>query len=325
MSETVPDIASTAPPTLDHVVGQKQAVEQLRVALAAYWNERAAGRAASFGGVLMSGPAGVGKTCMAKILASELGANLKEVLGQSLDMGEDFHAVLMESNDDTVLFIDEAHLIREFAQTTLFRAIEERILLVPKGPMCNKHTRIPLSRFTTVLATTDPQGILAPLRERMSLVLHFDFYSVEELALLCRQRAHALKWQAEPEVFTLIAQRAKGVPRLALRLLQSCWRTARAENADAVTVAHFHRTIQLEGLDPELGLDKSEQAYLRMLAESRGRARITLLASKLGQPVQAVARVTEAFLLRANLVTRTEGGRELTDKGWDYVRRNLNQ
>jgi len=317
------EIAEASPPTLDHFLGQRQVVEQLRVALAAYWADRAAGRPVAFGGILMSGPPGVGKTTIARILAAELGGTLKETLGQALGLFEDIYAVLLEANDDTVLFVDEAHLLCPHAQTTLFRAVEERKLLVPRSMLSNKFTTVPLSRFTLALATTDPQGILAPLRERMSLVLQFSYYSVDELTELCRQRANALQWEAEPEVFLEIARRSKQVPRLALRLLQSCRRTTRAENQDRITVQHFHRTLLLEGLHPELGLDKAEQAYLRALAETDGKARLSLLASRLGLPARNLSQVTEAFLLREGLITRSDVGRSLTDKGWEFVRRHL--
>jgi len=231
--------------------------------------------------------------------------------------------MLLEATDDTVLFIDEAHLLSDHAQTTLFRAVEERKLFLPKGPTARSHTVIPLSRFTLALATTDAHGILGPLLDRMKLVLHFEFYSAEELAELCRQRAQAMQWNVEPEVFPLIAGRSKSTPRLALRLLESCYRTSRAEGSDVITGEHFHRTVLLEGLDRELGLDKSEQAYLRLLASGEGKPlRLNLLASRLGLPAQTLSGVIEPYLLREGLIDRIEAGRTLTDKGDEYVHRN---
>src|SRR4051812_32962026 len=108
-TETISDISAAAPPSIDHVVGQTRAVRQLRVALMAYRNERAAGKPCSFGHVLLAGPPGLGKTTLAAILARELDADMRETLGQSLHCGDDLNTLLMEATDRTVLFVDEAH------------------------------------------------------------------------------------------------------------------------------------------------------------------------------------------------------------------------
>jgi Holliday junction DNA helicase RuvB len=318
------DISSAAPPTLNHVVGQKQATELLKVALAAFWNDRAAGRNPSFGSCLFVGPPGVGKTLFSQLIARELCGPLKECLGQTLGLGEDVYALLMGLAPDSVLFIDESHLLSPFVQTILFRAIEEQKLYVPKGPVSSKYTAVPLNRFTTILATTDEHSLLPPLRDRMKLTLRFTYYEASELAELCRQRAHALRWNVETEVFNLIAQRSKGTPRFAIRLLEGGYRTARAEGADAITVAHFHRTCQLEGLDAAAGLDKTEQEYLKLLARSPDKpVRLNVISSVVGLPSKTIADVTEKFLLRDGLIIRSDSGRTLTEKGYDYVLRHL--
>jgi Holliday junction DNA helicase RuvB len=320
---TQSNVSAASPRTIDHVVGQRQAVELLKTALAAYWNDRAAGRSPDFGSVLMVGPPGTGKTLCASLLAAELGGQLTESLGQTLGMGEDLYGLLMGLEDDGVLFIDEAHLCPAFAQTVLFRAIEERKLQVPKGPLSKNYTSVPLANFTSVIATTDEHGLLAPLRDRMKLTLRFDYYSVEDLAELCRQRAAALHWDMEPEVFLLIAARSKGTPRLAVRLLEGSYRTSRAEAADMITAAHFRRATQLEGIDGR-GLDKTEQAYLRMLGSANGRPlRLNVIASILGLPAKTIAEVTESFLLRDGLILRADNGRMLTEKGAAYVCEHL--
>lgn len=326
MSESNQNISlsEAAPQVIDKIVGQRQAVELLKVALAAYWNDRAAGRNPEFGSCLFVGPPGVGKTLFAQVIARELAGPLKEVLGQTLGMGEDIYALLMGMPDDGVLFLDEVHLANEFAQTILFRAIEERKIFVPKGPLSNKTTAVPLNRFTTILATTDEHQLLQPLRDRMKLTLRFDFYTVDELAELCRQRAKGLRWQAEGKVFRMIAQRAKGTPRLSIRLLESTYRTTRSEGAEIITSRHVERTCELEGLDRAAGLDRTEQAYLTLLAQAKDKPiRLNVISSVIGLPSRTIAEVTEKFLLREGLILRCEHGRALTEKGLEYVERNL--
>jgi Holliday junction DNA helicase RuvB len=314
-------IHDAAPSVIDKVVGQKQAVDLLKVALSAYWNDRAAGRNPTFGHTLMVGPPGVGKTLISRVLASELGGNLKECLGQHFGTFEDANIVLLEATDETVLFIDEAHLLGEYAQTLLLKACDERTLQISKTPLSRKLITVPLSKFTLVLATTDEASLFAPLRDRMKLTLRFDFYSNSELAELCRQRAQALRWQSEAEIFGLIASRSKSTPRLAIRLLESCYRTARSEGSEIITVAHLDRTTELEGLAGTLGLDKSEQTYLRVLAEAAGSpVRLNVLATRLGLPTKTISTVIERFLVREGLVERSDSGRSLTEKGNQYVR-----
>lgn len=316
-------LRESAPQVIDKVIGQRQAVELLKVALAAYWNDRAASRKPSFGHVLMTGGPGLGKTLLAQIIARELAGPFKECLGQTLGMGEDIYAMLLGLPEDAVLFIDEVHLANEYAQTTLFRAVEEGKIFVPKGPLSSKYTAVPLNRFTLIAATTDEHQLLQPLRDRMKLTLRFDYYTAGELGELCRQRANALRWQVEGDVFALTGQRAKGTPRLAIRLLEGCYRTSRAEGADVITVAHLERTCLLEGLD-RTGLDKNEQSYLRLLSRTRDKpVRLNVVASVLGLPARTIADVTEKFLLREGFIVRCESGRALTDKGLEYVERNL--
>lgn len=319
MSEAIPTVNAAAPQAIEHIVGQERAVQLLKVALAAYWNDRAAGRNPDFGASLFVGPPGVGKTLLAQIIARELAGPMKECLGQTFGLTEDVYSMMLDLPDDAVLFIDEAHLVVPEVQTILFRAVEERKVFVPSGPFSSKHTAVPLHRFTTILATTDEHRLLAPLRDRMKLTLRFDYYQAHELAELCRQRAKALKWEVEPAVFALIAARSKGTPRLAIRLLEGCYRTARAEGSDSIICLHLLRTCELEGLD-EHGLDQTEQKYLRLLAQANGKpVRLSVISSILGLPNQTITSVTEKFLLRAGLVIRCENGRALTERGAEYA------
>jgi Holliday junction DNA helicase RuvB len=151
----------------------------------------------------------------------------------------------------------------------------------------------------------------------MRLVLRFSFYSGEELTVLLRQRSRALNWVVDEAVFPLIARRARGTPRLALRLLQAARRVCRAEGERTITLAHLERACGLEQID-DLGLGPTEQAYLRILAE--GDSRLNVIASRLGLPPRTVSQVTEPFLLRAGfLVKDNQGRRQLTALGREHL------
>jgi Holliday junction DNA helicase RuvB len=151
----------------------------------------------------------------------------------------------------------------------------------------------------------------------MRLTLRFQFYELEDLEKIAGMRATALAWNVEDAVFPRIAQRSRGTPRLALRLLQAAHRVSRAEAEDAVTVAHLERACSLEGID-RLGLGPTEQQYLGILQE--GPTRLNMLASRLGLPTRTVAEVTEPFLIRAGLIVKDDQGkRQLTAEGRDHV------
>src|SRR5205085_12518527 len=129
---------------------------------------------------------------------------------------------------------------------------------------------LPLADFTLLLSTTDEYALLQPLRDRMKLLLRFDFYTPEELTEILRYRSRALCWKVAEQVFPLIAQRSRGTPRLALRLLQACRRVCRSEGENASTLDHLDRACNLEGID-SLGLGPIEKQYLRILAEGDSR------------------------------------------------------
>jgi Holliday junction DNA helicase RuvB len=150
--------------------------------------------------------------------------------------------------------------------------------------------------------------------------LRFNYYSADEMVKLIDQRARLLHWEVAPEVLPLLAGRGRGVPRVGLRLLEACRRTARAEGATTITPQHFERTMRLEGID-HLGLDELERRYLTYLAEAGSAVRVGVLAARLGLPMPTVSDVIEDYLIREGLVLRTECGRELTPRGLQHIRR----
>jgi Holliday junction DNA helicase RuvB len=151
----------------------------------------------------------------------------------------------------------------------------------------------------------------------MKLLLRFGFSTAEELTTLLRQRGQALRWQVAEAVFPLIAQRSRGTPRLALRLLQACRRVCRAEGATAIALGHLERACGLEQIDA-LGLGPTEQQYLDLVRA--GASRLNVIASRLGLPARTVSQVTEPFLIRAGLVVKDDGGRrQLTALGRQHL------
>ena len=299
------DLNDTAPTSLNHIVGQTTVVDHLRVALDAAFED-----GKRLDDCLLVGPAGLGKTQIATVLGMELAAKCHEALGQSIKSAADLNVLLLAAKDKDIVFIDECHELGKTFQTSLYLAVDKRKVCILGGRSVES---IPLANFTLILGTTDEFSLLAPLRDRMKLVLRFQFYGVEELTKIVQHRARALEWSVEELVPPLIAQRARGTPRLALRLLQACRRVCRAQGEQTITLHHLQKACLLEGLD-DLGLGPTDQAYLKALAD--GASRLNVVASLLALPSRTVAEVTEPFLLRAGLIVKDDQGRrQLTAKG----------
>lgn len=304
-------------PTLNHVVGQTRAVNILRTAIDAYFFERSkSGDEQAFPHTLITGPAGTGKTLLSEIVARELAANLHTELAQNIKFPEHVHGLLMMLEPGDVLFIDECHELPQVAQVALYGALQDGKLFLGKKQVIN------LPPFSLIGATTDEFLLTKSMRDRFRLMLRLTHYSEEEMAKLVRQRAMRLGWSIDGDAVAAIGKRSRGVPRLAVRLLESTKRIASAEATENLTAAHVERMCQMEGID-FLGLDHIEQQYLRLLREADGPVRLNVLATHLGLPRRTIEAVIEADLIRLGLVTKTEKGRMLTPAGGQHLASNL--
>lgn len=303
------------PPTLDHVIGQRQVVDRLKVALDASFADDQ-----PFPHTLFLGPPGVGKTSLSKLVAKELAAEFWEGLGQTLATPSVLSGFLLRpTTQKSVLFIDEIHELPVACQTALYRAMEENVVFVPQ-PYTNAITKMETVRFTLVGATTDPQLLLPPLRDRMKLVCQMQPYSSDEIAAILRQRVRQLGWQVDEACFEAIAARSFGTPRIAIRLLESAYRTARSEGGTLVDYGHLLRTLSLEQLD-EYGLGSDEQKYLLLLSEASAPVRVGVLAGKMRTTHLVLSQVIEERLLYLDLIERLPQGRMLTGKGMEHARK----
>lgn len=303
------DINDARPTSLSHIVGQQSVTAQLRVALDAAFED-----GKKLDDCLLVGPPGTGKSQIASVLAMELAVKCHEALGQSITCAGDLNALLLSARDKEIVFIDEAHELQKVHQTALYLALDKRQVIVCGTKAVQS---IPLAGFSLLLGTTDEFCLLQPLRDRMKLVLRFQFYAVEELTQIVKHRAKALGWGINDAVPPMIGQRARGTPRLALRLLQACRRVCRANGEQVITLHHLMKACLLEELDDK-GLGPTEQQYLRVLAD--GTSRLNVLASVLGVPARTVSEVVEPFLIRAGLVTKDDQGkRMLTALGREHL------
>ncbi len=305
--EPASEVNDLTPSSLNHLIGQPHVVEQIRIALDACQQD-----GNPFPSAMLVGPPGTGKSQTASIVSKEMASEFHEVLGQSLRNAGDLNALLLSAGRHAIVHIDEAHLLSKENQTSLYMAMDKRVIVVG-NKNGKKPQQIPLNDFTILLSTTDEYLLLEPLRDRCKLQLRLQYYSDEDLAQLIYIRSKILKWDIHPSVIPQLAQRAKQTPRLGLRLLQSCRRVCRALGENEITDQHLLKVCLLERIDNH-GLDQNQQQYLKILLD--GDSKLNVIASRIGLPSKTVSAVIEPFLIRAGFVIKDEkSGRQLTAKG----------
>ncbi len=299
-------------PTINHWLGQPEVIARFKIALEAAWND-----AKPLPHMLMVGPPGVGKTELAHLAAREMGVGIHERLAQTLMSPGAVNSLLLDAQEKEIVFIDEVHELQPLFQTTLYRAMEDRQVFVRGRD--NKTMAMPINDITVCAATTDMYSLLPPLRDRFKVILPFSFYDVDSLTEIAKQQASQMGIAITPEIAQAIARRSRGTPRLSIRIIEACYRYARSKGDTEVTREHFDATIRLEGLD-DLGLGPDEQRYIRYLAKKQDPVRLTTLESALGIHRKTLQTVIEPFLVRANLIERSDRGRSITEEGLRHLK-----
>ena len=307
------DLADAEPDSIYQMIGQTQVKNQIITAIDAAQQD--GGRFES--PILCVGPGGCGKSQTAKCIANMLGADFRVVLAQALKTTGDVAACFLEQKAGSVLLLEEASGLNDTVQLAMYLAIDSKKVYVPgrnRSPVA-----LDLEPFILLLNTTHEFTLNDSLRQRCRIILRFQHFLEDELLLIAKQRASALNWEVEDDVFVEAAKRGRGTPRLVLRLLNASQRTARSVGAGAITMVHFRKTCLLEAVDCK-GLDVNEQRYLQILLE--GPQRVNVIASKMSLPRKTIQDVIEGdYLLRSSLVTKEEDSRRvLTPDGLQHAR-----
>lgn len=304
------------PQRLEDFIGQ----EELRANLAVYL-QAARERGQAMDHTLFYGNPGLGKTTLARIMASELGVNLVCTSGPVLERGGDLAAILTNLARNDILFVDEIHRMPAAVEEILYPAMEDYSLdlIIGQGPAA-RTVKIDLEPFTLVGATTRLGLLTSPLRDRFGALLRLEFYSPEELARIVHRASRILQTSVDEEGALEIGRRSRGTPRIANRLLRRVRDFAAVQGREVISRDIASQALERMDVD-EHGLDQMDRKLLEVLIHhyGGGPAGVKTLAVAVGEEVRTIEDIYEPFLIQRGFLKRTPRGRVATARAYKHL------
>jgi Holliday junction DNA helicase RuvB len=306
------------PSTLDDLIGQDAVKDNLRIQIQA-----AKQRQEALDHVLFYGPPGLGKTTLSHILAAEMGVNIKITSGPAIERAGDLAAILTNLRAGDILFIDEVHRLGRQVEEILYPAMEDYALdiVIGKGPAA-KSVRLKLPRFTVVGATTRLALLTAPLRARFGAVYRLDYYDEKALGDIIRRGARLLQVPADEEGIVEIARRARGTPRIALRMLRRVRDYAEVKADGRISCDVAEAGLNLMNIDG-MGLDEMDRRILLTIIDkyNGGPVGLNTIAASVSEEADTIMDVVEPYLLQLGFIDRTAQGRVATQLAYEHLGR----
>lgn len=304
------------PSALDEYIGQPVLKENLSISIAA-----ARKRSNALDHVLLYGPPGLGKTTMAAIIAVEMGGVLRSTSGPAIERPGDLAAILTNLGPFDVFFVDEIHRLSSVVEEVLYPAMEDYQLdiVIGQGPGA-RTVKIDLPPFTLVGATTRAGLLTTPLFERFGLTQRLEFYSSEDLIKILFRSARLLKVGLTQAGANEIAQRSRGTPRVANRLLKRCRDYAEVKGNGMIDQEAACRAMEIMGVD-RLGLELGHRALLSTILNKFGGGPVGLatLSAALSEEKDSIEDVLEPYLIQLGLLERSSRGRRITLAGRYHI------
>lgn len=308
------------PSLLDEFVGQDHIKENLSVFIASSCN-----RNEPLDHTLLYGPPGLGKTTLAQIIAKEKGVSFKSTIGPALVKAADLAAILTNLQHGDVLFIDEIHRLNINVEEILYSAMEDFAIdiIIGEGPAA-RSVKIDLPRFTLIGATTRLGLISKPLRDRFGIPLKLNFYNPKELAKIVTRGAKLLNTDLDADAAMEISKRARGTPRIALRLLKRVRDFGNYQNICPLNCQITDYALNRLEID-KIGLDNNDYRYLRFIFEiyNGGPVGVDTIAAALSEQRDSIEETIEPYLIQIGFIQRTQRGRLITETARQYIINNL--
>jgi len=313
---------SLRPRNLTDFIGQEKTKENLKIAIKA-----AKGRGEPIDHVLFYGPPGLGKTCLAHIIAIEIGVNIKTTSGPAIERTGDLAAILTNLKSHDILFIDEIHRLNRSIEEILYPALEDYALdiIIGKGPGA-KSLRLNLPKFTLIGATTRYALLSPPLRDRFGSVFRLDFYDAAALEKIIERSARILQVEAKEDGLKEIASRARGTPRVANRLLKRVRDYAQVIADGVITKKVAQEALAKLGVDL-IGLDETDHKVLHTIIEkfNGGPVGLDTIAASISEEADTITDVYEPFLMQLGFLERTPRGRVATKRAYEHLGLEFNK
>ncbi len=304
------------PTNWDEYIGQEKVKTNLKILI-----EAAKRRSEPADHLLLYGPAGLGKTTLAYIIAREMGANIRITSGPAIEKVGDLASILTNLSANDILFIDEAHRLNKTVEEILYPAMENRMLhiIIGKGPSA-RTLQLALPPFSLIAATTRAALLSNPLRSRFGATFRLDFYGIEDIENILRRSAGLMNLKTDVDALRLIAASSRYTPRVANRLLKRVRDYAEVEGQGAITAEITVKALNLLEVD-HLGLESADRRIIEAIIKkfNGGPVGLQALAAATSEELDTIEDVYEPYLLQLGFIQRTARGRVATRLAYEHL------